>query len=587
MNEEARMRTGAWKKWVRRRASAVTVVAIVALALWQAGGLKARGRAGPVVAGELSLQPVTELRLHGSTPSVAWAADGRRLVINAAFGVYDDEGTTRRYKGELGVHVLDVLTGQTLRVPFVGARHPFWLDGDTIGWVNNYYIGERHGLFLSGAHPGAQVRKVGNAGGAHRAHLGRNGQILAYIDGDNISGWAFVDPRTGKSRAAFPEGGRGPEPPGSWDTPSAAIVDQCPAHLGTLSAAASRAGGISLNLGGAVYRLASEQAYVFKHDYAPEGGPGPVQPCISPDGRHLAYLTPGSTDDQYVLKVIRVPSASEAQGLARPVGTGPAAGTGGLQVAAPGAPVAAPGGPVAVLEPTARLRLNGSTPCLAWSPDSRRVVTNAAFEYYGHEGEIRRLRGQLGIWVLDALSGRATHVFAGQGYHPFWLSAGSVGWGHSEYEEGPPGIYTAPVAPKAQPRRIGALKGIHRTLLGQDGRVLVYVGFPEYKRWGLVDAVSGSFEALPALAEVSSWDDPAGQYQDQCLQQTPGAQLVPDDRFGFSLQVGTRRFSLGADPILTSSSESASGPIRACLSPDGSRVAFLAGGELRIARVPY
>ena len=35
------------------------------------------------------------------------------------------------------------------------------LDGDTVGWVNNYYVGERPGLFLAGAHPGAKVRKLG------------------------------------------------------------------------------------------------------------------------------------------------------------------------------------------------------------------------------------------------------------------------------------------------------------------------------------------------------------------------------------------------------------------------------------------
>lgn len=562
---------GACAKWARRQSGILIAIGLAGLGLWQARTIGARGRAGVMVAGQLELEPVVELRLHGSTPSVAWAADGRRLAINAAFGVYDSDQLARRYKGELGVHVVDVQTGQTLQVPFVGARHPFWLDGDTLGWVNNYYVGERPGLFLASAHPGAKVRKLGKATSAHRAHLARNGRILAYVDGDT-RGWVFVDPRTGKSQSAFGQRGRGGDQPGSWDTPRKLIVDQCPAQLGTLAAAASKARGVELRLGGSIFRLAGQRAYVFEHDYAPQGGAGPVQPCLSPDGRHLAFLTPGSSASEYVLKVVRVPGPTEARAMARPVGTSPADGpTGGL----------------AVLEPSARLRLHGSTPCLAWSPDSRRVVANAAFEYYGHDDEIQGLGGKLGIWVLDALSGQATHVFSGQGYHPFWFSAGAVGWGHSEYEDGPPGIFTAPVAPRSKPRRIGELKGVHRTLLGKDGRVLAYVGFPEYMRWVLVDPVSGLHQLQHALADVGSWDDPAGHYQDQCLQQTPGAKLVADDRMGFRLQVGAKGYALGADPIMTVSGDGGSGPVRACLAPDGSKVAFLAGGELRIASVPY
>ena len=164
--------------WARRQSGLLTVFGLVGLGLLLAQTIGARGPAGAHPAGELELKPVVELRLHGSTPSIAWAADGRRLAINATFGAYDSEQLTRRHRAELGVHVLDVQTGRTLRVPFVGARHPFWLDGDTLGWVNNYYVGKRAGLFLAGAHPGAEVRKLGQAQSAHRAHLGRDGRIV-------------------------------------------------------------------------------------------------------------------------------------------------------------------------------------------------------------------------------------------------------------------------------------------------------------------------------------------------------------------------------------------------------------------------
>jgi hypothetical protein len=138
---------------------------------------------------------------------------------------------------------------------------------------------------------------------------------------------------------------------------------------------------------------------------------------------------------------------------------------------------------------------------------------------------------------------------------------------------------------------VGALKGVHRTLLARDGRILAFVGFPEDLRWVRVDPRSGNHVGEGGLGAVDAWGDPAGHYQDQCLARAGAAGLVGDPEHGFLLEVRGVRFRLAERPLFRYGYESGSGPVRPCLSPDGQKVAFFLHGEgapveLRIARVP-
>jgi hypothetical protein len=508
---------------------------------------------------------LVERSLHGSTPSLAWSPDGRRLAVNAAYGYYGHEAALARHRAGLGVWILDAARGRVERVASQQGYHPFWLDGSTVGFACSGYEDCPEGLFLVPAEGGAP-RALGDLKTVHRALLARDGRILVYQGYQGGEAWYLVDARSGERQPALGER------VDSWSRPSLA-VDQCPQKVGRVEVRWERD---RLVLGTAFGEHSLEaEPFVFRGSGGT--GAGPVPPCLSPDGRLVAFLSPAP--DGYRVRVVEVTAGRGASVRAVP-------------------PEDPPGMPeparaeLDVLESLARLGLHGSTPSLAWSPDGRRVVANAAYEYFGHEGEVDALTGRLGVWLLEAGRG-ATHVFAGQAYHPFWLSAHEVGWGVSEYEQGSKGIWLAPARASARPRRVGKLQGVHRTLLARDGRILAYVGFPEYLRWIKVDPKSGRHVGVLELEGRSSWDDPAGQYVDQCLARAGAAALVDDPEHGFLVQVGGRRYRLGDRPLFRYSYESGSGPVRPCLSRDGLQVAFFLQGapgegtlELRIARVP-
>ena len=544
----------------RAAVPALIVVSVLAVVLAQLGGLGTATGGGQ----QITLAPVATLRLHGSTPCLAWSPDGRRVVVNAAFGGYGEEGLMREHAREVGVHVLEVNRGRHVPIPFPKALHPFWLNHQEVGWVNDSG-GDRAGLFRARLGATAAVEKVGRFESAHRAHLGRNGKILARLSSSKESpAWYWVHPRTGQSETAF--GRVAPDKrPGSWDTPSAVIADQCPSKVGSVQARAD-ATGIQLQMNDQSYRLAGKAPFVYR-GYGPDGHMGPIQPCLSPDGKHLAYLTASDDAHAYSLEVVRVPTANEAQA------TAPRNLTGQHQ-----------------------LRLHGSTPTMAWSPDSRRLVANAAYGQYGYDDQIARHRPKLGVWVLDAASGKATHVHAGHGYHPFWLSRTTVGWRQPAGGQDAPALFVARASKGARPRQVGKWNGILRALLSNDGKVLAYVGNREHTGWVHVNPDNGAIDPARALAKSGPWADPAGHYRQQCLQAAGSARLQADPRSGWTLQARGRGFALSGPPgdggAGSDAARAARAVVQACLSPDGRQVAFFtaAGGksghDLNVARVP-
>ncbi|MBN2498473.1 MAG: hypothetical protein JXR96_28035 [Deltaproteobacteria bacterium] len=545
------------------------VLVVIACAAWQVWGRRPLHPVRPVrelPPRQLELEPAARLALVGSTPCMSWSPDSRRLVINSAFEAWTGE----RQNPREGIYVLDARTGRAFQVAQKKAYHPFWLDRQTVGWVKTYFAGEPAGIFLAPARRDAQLRQVPRIQNAHRGHLARNGMILACLDDDNGYGWFYVDPRSGRAQnAKIPESKDSRAP--SWQMPREFISDQCPDRVGGLAAYAD-AEHLLLSYGpGEVYVLAGVKPFQFGNAYG-DDNPA-IQPCLSPDGRQLAYLA-ATGRSGFELRVVRVPGRSQARMSAR-------------QVAVATQPQTA-------LRAQVRLALHGSTPSMSWSPDSSRIVVNSAYEYYGHDDRIRQLADKLGIYVLDSRSGRSLQVFRGQGYHPFWFSTSAVGWCHSEYEDGKPGLYEAPVQHLARARRIGAWKGVHRSLLAKDGNVLAYVGFPEDKGWSRIERRSGGLVKLPELGGVSSWDDPAGFYRDQCLQRAGSAALEARGSDALALVRTGVSYALGERPLFQFRGDYGRGSgqaVRACLSPDGRNVAYLVSGEhteieLHIARVP-
>ncbi|MBW2701636.1 MAG: hypothetical protein JRF33_12540 [Deltaproteobacteria bacterium] len=528
-----------------------------------------RGPLGVAPARALSLKPILSLTLHGATPCMAWSPNNRRLVVNSAFEPWTDpkslQGDAKRTHG---LHVLDLPRRKTIHVTDTVTFHPFWLNDRKVAFVRNAYTGSDSGLFTAHAGPHARLRRIGPKRNLHSGFLAKNGKLLIFVDGEPGYGWYYMNRNTGKlKKAPVPEDAGG-DMASSWARPHELIVEQCPQRVGNVSVASNPELGVGLQIGQQLFNLTDEQPWKFQRG----GGGNPmVQPCLSPDGRKLAYLTDNGAGGMEV-KVVKVPSLQLALAMSR-------------------APASSD---MPSLSPSVSMLLHGSTPSMAWSPDGRRVLANASYEYYGYDAEIRSHAEKLGIWILDAYMGQSTRVFDGQGYHPFWLGNQSVGWGHSKYEDGPPGLFVAAARGMAPVRRIGTLAGVHRTAAGRNGKILVYVGWPEYKRWGYVDPDSGAFAPLPALEKVSSWKTPKNLIEDQCLQTQGDIKLTRDGKFGVLLEVGGRRFRLATEPLFRFSGDYGSGAakaVSACLSPSGEHVAYLvnagrAKSELRIAAIP-
>ena len=144
---------------------------------------------------------------------------------------------------------------------------------------------------------------------------------------------------------------------------------------------------------------------------------------------------------------------------------------------------------------TIRLTLHGSTPTMAWSPNSKRLVANAAYEYYGFRREVSRNKSGLGVYVVTLKTGRSKRIHTDQGYHPLWINNNTVAWGHSPYEDGTPGLYVADLR-RNKVKRLGKYKGVYHTLFSSKRRILFYSGWPEYKRWVLADVRTGRLKKV-------------------------------------------------------------------------------------------
>lgn len=247
--------------------------------------------------------------------------------------------------------------------------------------------------------------------------------------------------------------------------------------------------------------------------------------------------------------------------------------------------------------PAVQLVLHGNTPTLSWSPDSTRVVVNASYTYFGFDASIEQHKDQLGVWVVDARSGLSTRVGTDQGYHPLWLDDRNVAWGHSVYEAGAAGLYRSP-ADRSEVTRVGTMEGVNHTLLAKEGGVLYCSGFPEDAGWTRVDLQSGQPAKVDGVTD-GSWTPPRAHFVDQCLQRVGPVSLSRGFERGkqriFVVRDGKRTILTGepyqygvGDPWLPDAHK---GAVRACLSPDGHRVAWFVGGSdggyaLRIGTVP-
>ncbi|MBU0549855.1 hypothetical protein KKF91_06060 [Myxococcota bacterium] len=234
--------------------------------------------------------------------------------------------------------------------------------------------------------------------------------------------------------------------------------------------------------------------------------------------------------------------------------------------------------PSTALPVVAQLTLHGNTPTLAWSPDSKKIVTNEAWDY------MVTPKTPTSVKVLEVESVKVTQLSKVQGYHPFFIDDDTVVWGHSQYEEpGEPGLFKSKVsAPSVE--RITALKGVNHTLPAKNGQILLFSGWPDNNDWIFVNPQTYAITPHPipvAKGEwIKSWDYPKELVKDICIQKV-GDVSVKTDLNAISVTLAGKEIKLAGKPYryeYDGADAHHKGPVKACLSPDGRHVAYFADG---------
>lgn len=248
-----------------------------------------------------SSPPVT-LTLHGNTPSLAWNPSGTKLLASAAYE-HESHGDRIGDTSQLGLHLVEIASGQASREIAGGAFHPVWLDDSAFAWSLGSWEardGQEPGLYwFDGAkHRANDPESEGPSRDLSALRALEGGRLLVWADYSHAApGWWVFEPR-GERWERWE--GEAEEPPedswgsGAWYPP---VPDpQC----------LDRAGGARIEITGEAFEVerngevvARGQLYPYRYAGGGEGpcsDPamcGPVAPCLSPRGTHVAWAAPG------------------------------------------------------------------------------------------------------------------------------------------------------------------------------------------------------------------------------------------------------------------------------------------------------
>lgn len=274
-------------------------VALATAGFFQATSMSQAGMTESRVVGD------TVFTLHGNTPSMAWSPDSSRLVVNSAYTYYGWDEQLEAHQHEVGVYVVDPAKSSFVKVGHEPGYHPLWLDDSTVAWGHSPYEYGEAGLYTSPADR-REIRRVGQMEGVYHTLAGPTGEVVFWSGFPEDMGWSTIDVATGSPRTLDkPRGVSKADYKNSWTRPSGSFVDQC---QGTTR----RAPRVNFEgvwavhpPDGAPIRLAG-QPYVYDDIGGAPKMPAPesvVAPCVSPDGKKIAWITKGREKGDVVLQI--------------------------------------------------------------------------------------------------------------------------------------------------------------------------------------------------------------------------------------------------------------------------------------------
>lgn len=237
--------------------------------------------------------------------------------------------------------------------------------------------------------------------------------------------------------------------------------------------------------------------------------------------------------------------------------------------------------------------LHGSTPTLAWSPDGKKLLMNAAYEYYGFDKEEERDLDVVGLYVVDVESGERRRVWSKQAYHPLWLSNDQIAWGVSEYEDHEDaGLFIATLdGEDTVARKVKTPdENVLNTQPAKGGGVLFFAdNWTDQAAWYRYDPREDRVtEVAKGEREYgASWYPPSQYVDDQCMQSVEDVDVRVNDGVTVRSEAHPEGKELSSTPPFKfepmagscDTLEGKCGPVLPCVAPTGRHVALIKGEQ--------
>jgi len=240
----------------------------------------------------VSSRPFRAFDFFGDTVSLSWSPDSRHVLFNSAYAaagsLADYDPGYQAVEGTLGVYVANATDGLVTRVS-EQRYHPAWVNDETVVSACTPWDTCESGVHLTSL---AGVSDALSSMAAMHTLPGSDSSHFYFFDADAYQWSRYTLDPVGIEGAVSTNG--------SWDPPSEA-GDQCVQQVGDTRVSVQAGLGLFVQVGdGAAVRIDPSPPFIFEGPGYYVAGiddphSGPIEPCLSPDGRRVAYVARGAT----------------------------------------------------------------------------------------------------------------------------------------------------------------------------------------------------------------------------------------------------------------------------------------------------